>query len=90
MQRHGYRDAALTRSGADGGIDVTSKKAIAQVKHHSKAVGLAEMQRLSGIANSTGRKALFFSTAGFTPKAMEWARRHGIEMYRLPSVSRIR
>ena len=90
MRRNGYRDAALTQPGIDGGIDVTSKKAIAQVKHHAKPVGLAEMQRLSGIAQSTGRKALFFSTAGYTPRAKEWARNHGIEMYRLPVVARVR
>src|SRR4051794_7925678 len=59
MRKHGYRDAALTKAGADGGIDVISKKAIAQVKHHLKPVGIAEIQRLSGIVHSTGRKALF-------------------------------
>lgn len=43
MVKNGYRDAALTRSGADGGIDITSRNAIAQVKHHIKPVGLLSL-----------------------------------------------
>lgn len=89
MRKNGYRDAALTPPGADGGVDVVSKKAIGQVKHHLKPVGLMEMQRLYGIAQSTGKKALFFSFMGYTPKAKEWARAHGIEMYQFPPVRRI-
>lgn len=89
MRRNGHRDAALTKSGADGGIDITSRKAIAQVKHHQKPTGLGEMQRMSGIAASTGRKALFFSSAGYTPKAKEWARQHDIALYQFPPVRRV-
>jgi HJR/Mrr/RecB family endonuclease len=90
MVRNGYRDAALTRGGADGGVDITSRRAIAQVKHHAKPVGLGELQRMSGIAVSMKRPALFFSSAGYTPKATEWARRHGVELYQFPPVRRIR
>lgn len=44
MRRHGYADAKLTSGGADGGIDVMSRRAVAQVKHHAKPVGISEMQ----------------------------------------------
>lgn len=90
MIKNGYRDASLTKSGADGGIDITSRKAVAQVKHHQKPVGLGEMQRMFGIAQATGRKALFFSSAGYAPKAKEWAQAHGIVLYRFPPVRRER
>jgi uncharacterized Zn finger protein (UPF0148 family) len=90
MRKNGYRDAHLTGSGSDGGVDVTSAKAVAQVKYHAKPVGLGEMQRIYGIAQSTRKKALFFSSAGYTPKALQWARGHGIETYRFPPVARVK
>ena len=89
MRANGYPDARLTASGADGGVDVQSLRAIGQVKRHSKPVGLAEMQRIHGIAQSVGKNALFFSTGGFTPKAKGWASAHHIEMYEMPPVRRI-
>jgi hypothetical protein len=42
MKMHGYLDARLTTSGADGGVDVVSRRAVAQVKHHLKPVGIRE------------------------------------------------
>lgn len=90
MRKNGYRDAALTSSGADGGIDIVARKAVAQVKHHSRPVGVGEVQRLSGIARATGKRGLFFSAAGFTPKAAAWARDNAIEMYRYPPVERLK
>ena len=44
------------------------------------------MQRMDGIAQHHGKKALFFSTGGFTPKAKDWARARRIEMYEMPPV----
>ena len=90
MTRHGYRDARLTASGADGGVDVSSRKAVAQVKHHHMKVGLSEMQRIYGIAHSRQKRALFFSSGGFTPKALAWARSNGVETYTFPPVRRVK
>jgi hypothetical protein len=86
MKQNGFRDATLTAAGADGGVDVISTKAFAQVKHHATPVGLAEMQRLYGIAQSTGKLPLFFSSAGFTPKAIGWADTHNIACFAMPPV----
>lgn len=88
MRKNGYRGAEVTPPGADGGIDVESKDAIAQVKHHAAPVGLGEMQRLYGISVSTGKAALFFAASGYSPKALTWARRHRIECYTYPPVTR--
>jgi len=87
MSGNGYRDARLTGPGADGGVDITSRKAIAQVKHHTSAVGLAEIQRLYGIATASGKNALFFSRSGYTKSATAWARTHGIKCFRYPPVA---
>lgn len=89
MRKNGYRDAALTPQGADGGVDITSWKAIAQVKHQIKPVGLPAIQRTYGIALTTRRKALFFSSSGYTPKAREWARQHGVVLHVYPPVRRL-
>lgn len=35
MRANGYPDVRLTRFGADGGIDIESREAVAQVKHQS-------------------------------------------------------
>lgn len=90
MRENGYRDARLTRQGADNGIDVVSKKAVAQVKFHAQPVGVAEMQRILGIAHGMNRKALFFSHRGYTPKALAWALQHGVALYTFPPVTRVR
>lgn len=88
MRQNGYRDAALTPQGADGGVDITSRSAIAQVKHQFRPVGLAPIQRTYGIALTMRRQALFFSSSGYSPKATEWARRYGVTLYVFPPVRR--
>ncbi len=90
MQKNGHRGAKLTPPGTDGGIDVESPRTIAQVKHHASPVGLAEMQRLYGIAHSTKKKALFFAASGYSAKALQWAEKHQIECYTYPPVKRVR
>jgi HJR/Mrr/RecB family endonuclease len=90
MKQNGYRDARLTKAGADGGVDVESSGALAQVKHHAKPVRLPEVQRIYGIAVAERKKALIFGSAGFTPAAQEWANRHGVECYRFPPVRRVK
>ncbi|WP_422626604.1 restriction endonuclease [Rhodococcus sp. (in: high G+C Gram-positive bacteria)] len=64
--------------GADGGIDVTSARAIAQVKFQTKKVSLPEVQRLSGIAHAEGKDAIFFSSSGYTAQAKAWGDQHGV------------
>lgn len=90
MKRNGFRDAKLTRRGADGGLDIVSKKAVAQVKHHQKPVSISDIQRHYGIAQSAGKQALFFSTGGYTRAAITWAHTHGVICYRIPSFSRVK
>lgn len=90
MRSHGYRDAKLTGPGADGGVDVISRKAVAQVKFQAKRVGLSEVQRLFGICRSQDKAGLFFSSAGYSPKALEFARAHDIQTFVFPPVRRIK
>lgn len=76
MQTHlKITDAARTRSGADGGVDVYSSSAAAQVKHQGVPVGAPAVQAAVGAAR--GRKTLFFSLSGYTSQAHAYAEEVG-------------
>ena len=74
MRYWGFKDAKVTQGGADGGVDVRSRRAIAQVKHEAALVGRPVVQRLAGARGSNYDLALFFfSGVGFTRGAIEFA-----------------
>lgn len=73
MRALGFFDAAATLGGADGGVDVRSSQAVAQVKMEGVLSGRPVLQQLKGVAVVEGRVALFFSLAGYTAQAVEWA-----------------
>lgn len=74
--RHlGFRDADRTPRGADGGIDVLATGVVAQVKFEALPTGRPAVQALSGIAAVEDALGVFFSLAGYTPAAVEWADR---------------
>lgn len=73
MRSMGFTDAEVTPLGSDGGVDVTSAAAIAQVKHFTgSAVGAPVVQQLIGAAN--GREhAIFYALNGYTSSAISLA-----------------
>lgn len=74
MRAMGFTDAAVTVAGADGGIDVRSHRAVAQVKLHSKPTGRPDLQRLFGARGAdTSKGLLFFTLAGYSAAAIEYA-----------------
>lgn len=82
MRFFGIADAEVTRSHADGGIDVTSSTYVAQVKHYTGSVGAPEVQQLVGVAHTTRRDALFFTSGKYTPAAMAAAEAVGMPLLR--------
>ena len=76
LRRFGYRDAKVSGksgSGHDDGIDVSSVRAVAQVKYWlTKRVGIREVQRLAG-ASEPGQAKFFFAASGYTKEASRWA-----------------
>jgi hypothetical protein len=66
-------DVTLTPAGPDGGVDVRSVEAVAQVKMEAKPIGRPTIQQTYGIAVAEGRRPLVFSISGFTSEAVEWA-----------------
>ena len=89
MRKMDFVGAKLTQGGADGGVDVTSKVAVAQVKAEARPTGRPAVQRIHGVAVSVGRKALFFSTGGYTAQASKWADEAGVALFVLDEYRRV-
>jgi hypothetical protein len=82
MRHLGFDDARCTGAGADGGVDVRSRGALAQVKAQLTPVGRPELQALYGVARSEGRAPLFFSLMSYTAAALAWADEVGMALFR--------
>jgi hypothetical protein len=82
MRHLGFGDARCTGSGTDGGVDVRSREAVAQVKAQLTPVGRPELQALYGVARSEGRRPLFFSLMSYTAAALAWADEVGMALFR--------
>jgi len=81
MRLLGFDDAAVTRAGADGGIDVRAKEAVAQVKFRTTATGSPDVQRLAG-ATARSLILLFYSGAGYSAAATKAAVGHQMALFR--------
>lgn len=82
MRAVGFSGIAVGRRGADGGIDVTSDQALAQVKAEAKPVGRPVLQAIYGLARARDKVALTFALAGFTREALDFADEVGIALLR--------
>ncbi|MGH8894256.1 MAG: restriction endonuclease [Actinomycetes bacterium] len=81
MRFLGWDDAALTRAGTDGGVDVRARGAVAQGKAEVVKTSSDRLQALYGVATYENRKAVFFSLAGFTHDAQTWAEGTGMLLF---------
>ncbi|MEX5261504.1 restriction endonuclease [Kocuria sp. CPCC 205263] len=84
MRTHGYPDARLTSPGPDGGVDIFSSTAIAQVKHHKQPIGpgpIRELVDLTLYSKYRGWGAVFFSTSGYTALALECGQEWGVPLF---------
>jgi len=81
MKFWGYTNVAATAVGADGGVDVRSNEAVAQVKAETIPTGRPKIQQHHGVAVAEGKTAIFFALAGFTPGARAYAEENGILLF---------
>lgn len=77
----GLTHVIATPVGADGGIDVTSNEAVAQVKAESIPTGRPQVQQHQGVGVANGKPAVFFSLAGYTPQARTYAEQNGLVLF---------
>ncbi len=83
MRFWGFRDARVTQGGADAGVDVRSRGALAQVKFEAAQVGRPVLQRLVGArGRSVNQDLFFFSGVGFSAQAVEYANEMDIRLFK--------
>ncbi|UNQ40960.1 restriction endonuclease [Prescottella equi] len=83
MREWGFTDAVATTGGADGGIDVRSSTALAQVKWKGGVAGRPEIQRLYGARGGDHQKQLFFFDAsGYSKDAVKYADQVDVRLFR--------
>ena len=82
MRHLGASDVEVTPERRDGGVDVVSSDAFAQVKCLERdLIGVKVVRELVGVAAPLGRRAIFFSTTSFTADAQEFARETGTALF---------
>ncbi len=81
MSAFGFRDVRLTPSGSDAGVDVESCDGFAQVKLEANRTSRPALQQLVGACAKRNGQLLFFSNAGYTAQALEYAEAHGIAAF---------
>ncbi len=82
MRAAGWSDAHCTQAGADGGVDVRARGAVAQVKYWAGgAVSIKDVQRTYGIAVHERATTIIFSRSGYTKQATDWAEVAGVLLF---------
>ncbi|MFJ7131463.1 restriction endonuclease [Streptomyces fungicidicus] len=88
MRGLGFTDARVTVAGADGGIDVIARDAVAQVKHYSQPIGVGPVRELRGVADAH-QHLLFYASGGYTAAAQQFADVRGIALFSLQELGHI-
>ena len=83
----GWPNATRTQASGDGGIDVVGSgskgKVVAQVKFEALPAGRPVLQALYGAGHGeSATHWAFFSSAGYSAQALEWADRVGMALFR--------
>jgi hypothetical protein len=82
MRYWGFSDAQAKPGGADGGIDVRSRRALGQVKYQAAAVGRPELQNLFGArGRNMHQQLLFFTGSSYASTAIEYADTNDIALF---------
>lgn len=82
MRHAGFADARLTQAGADGGIDVKSREAVAQVKFEARQVSRPQLQAFIGASMHLGvRHRLYFTGTGYSTAALDYANTMDIALF---------
>lgn len=89
MRDNGCGDARPTKGGADGGIDVRSKSALAQVKYEASQVGRPAVQRLVGARGHGAHRLLFFTGTGYSRTALQYADEMGVALFTYEITGRV-
>jgi hypothetical protein len=81
VEHLGGKNVTVTQASADGGIDVVSDNEVAQVKLHGKPVSVQPVRELFGAAKALSKSPIFFSSAGYTKSAIDFAEQNDILLF---------
>lgn len=82
MREFGFVDATALPGGPDGGIDVYSRRAYAQVKWRGGIADKVDLENLYGARGLDHQRVLvYFSGADYTESAVEYAASVGIALF---------
>lgn len=88
MRSLGFTDAQVTGAGADGGIDVIARDAVAQVKYYSQPIGVGPVRELRGVADAH-QHLLFYASGGYTAAARQFADDRRVALFSLQELGHI-
>ena len=83
MAHWGFHDAQATPVGPDGGFDVLSTRAAAQVKYRGQPTPLDQINAFHGACNGRFEHEIFVSKSGFTKPAREAADDYQMALFSL-------
>lgn len=88
MEHLGATRVRVTQVSGDGGIDVTSRGFIVQVKNlaASSAVPVSSIRDLAGVASVDGRRAAMFTSGGYSTGGISFANSARIALFRYDAV----
>jgi len=88
MEHLGATRVRVTQVSGDGGIDVTSRGFIVQVKNlaSSSAVPVSAIRDLAGVASVDGRRAAMFTSGGYSNGGISFANSARIALFRYDAV----
>jgi hypothetical protein len=77
----GVADARVTQQSRDGGLDVVSKKYIAEVKNYAGTVGVKVVRELLGVSVSERKTPLLFTSGNYTQDARDFAYKNDVALF---------
>jgi hypothetical protein len=83
-------EVMATGASRDGGVDLRGPKHVGQVKMTAAKVGPVYVQAIVGIGYVEGRQPLFFSKAGYTPAALDWAEQAKLPLFTFSDGGQVR
>lgn len=84
LEQLGFSNVIGNTAGADGGIDVrVPGELVGQVKFEQSKTGRPVVMQIFGVASQAQCKATFFSYAGYTQNAIEWANSAPVALFQL-------
>ncbi len=86
----GHSDASVTKSGADGGVDVRGCRCAGSGQAPGRGHGTSRYPASVRRPRCGDRDLYFFSLSGYSPQAVEYAQQHGVRLFSYSPTGQLR